>query len=70
MTRFGLRYDLRRLAGIVGIEIRVDQLEGKFKLSQHRSAAERAAVDAQLTATGRDNDLELARLMTAMAPRS
>jgi len=63
-------YDPRRLAGIVGIEIRVDQLEGKFKLSQHRSAAERAAVVAQLTATGRDNDLDLARLMTAMGPRS
>ena len=63
-------YDPRRLAGIVGIEIRVDQLEGKFKLSQHRSAAERAAVVAQLTATGRDNDLDLAGLMTAMGPRS
>jgi transcriptional regulator len=63
-------YDPRRLAGIVGIEIRVDELEGKFKLSQHRSAAERASVVAQLTASGQDGDLELARLMTAMAPRS
>ena len=35
-------YDVRRLAGIVGIEIRVDKLEGKFKLSQNRSAADRA----------------------------
>ena len=63
-------YDVRRLAGIVGIEIRVDQLEGKFKLSQNRSAADRARVVAQLTATGRDNDVALARLMTAAAPRS
>ena len=41
-------YDVRRLAGIVGIEIRVDELEGKFKLSQNRSAADRARVVAQL----------------------
>lgn len=63
-------YDPRRLAGIVGIEIRVDTLEGKFKLSQNRSAADRAGVVTQLTASGHDNDLELATLMTAMAPRS
>ena len=41
-------YDARRLGGIVGIEIRVDELEGKFKLSQNRSAADRAGVVAQL----------------------
>lgn len=61
-------YDTRRLTGIVGIEIRVDDLEGKFKLSQNRSAADRAGVVAQLMASGRDNDVELAHLMTAMAP--
>ena len=44
-------------AGIVGIEIRVDTLEGKFKLSQNRSAADRAGVVAQLTATGHENDV-------------
>lgn len=63
-------YDARRLAGIVSIEIRVDELEGKFKLSQNRSAADRARVVAQLTASGRDDDAALARLMTAAAPRS
>ena len=63
-------YDTRRLAGIVSIEIRVDELEGKFKLSQNRSAADRARVVAQLTASGRDDDAALARLMTAAAPRS
>ena len=45
-------YDARRLAGIVGIEIRVAKLEGKFKLSQNRSAADRAGVVAQLPASG------------------
>jgi transcriptional regulator len=61
-------YDTRRLAGIVAIEIRVDKLEGKFKLSQNRSATDRAAVIARLTATQRGEDAALARLMTAAAP--
>lgn len=63
-------YDTRRLAGIVAIEIRVGKLEGKFKLSQNRSAADRAGVVAGLAASGTDNDAALARLMTAAAPRS
>lgn len=63
-------YDVRRLAGIVGIEIRVAKLEGKLKLSQNRSAADRAGVIAQLQATGRDEDAALARLMAVTAPRS
>jgi transcriptional regulator len=63
-------YDTRRLAGIVGIEIRVERLEGKFKLSQNRSAADRAGVVEQLMASGSDNDAALARLMIAAAPRS
>jgi transcriptional regulator len=59
-------FDPRRLAGIVGIEIRVDKLEGKLKLSQNRSAADRAAVIAQLEATGRADDAALARAMAAL----
>jgi transcriptional regulator len=62
-------YDVRRLAGIVGIEIRVDELRGKFKLSQNRSAADRARVIAELAATGRDDAAALAELMTAVGPR-
>jgi transcriptional regulator len=63
-------YDVRRLGGIVGIEIRIGRLEGKFKLSQNRSAADRAEVIAQLAATGRGGDAALARLMAAAAPQS
>jgi transcriptional regulator len=63
-------YDVRRLSGIVGIEISVDKLEGKFKLSQNRPAVDRARVVAELTATGRDNDVALAQLMTAAVPRN
>jgi transcriptional regulator len=63
-------YDLRRLAGIVGIEIRVSRLEGKFKLSQNRSAADRDRVVEQLTASGRADDAALAGLMAVEAPGS
>jgi transcriptional regulator len=63
-------YDVRRLEGIVGIEIRVTKLEGKLKLSQNRSAADRAGVIAELEASGRADDAALARLMAAAAPLS
>jgi transcriptional regulator len=63
-------YDVRRLSGIVGITVRVGRLEGKFKLSQNRSAADRARVIARLEATQRGEDAALARLMAAAAPRS
>jgi transcriptional regulator len=56
-------YDPKRLGGIVGIEIRITEIQGKLKLSQNRSAADRAGVIARLEATGSDNDLALARLM-------
>jgi transcriptional regulator len=64
------KYDARRLAGIVGLEIRVSKLEGKFKLSQNRSAADRAGVVAQLLGSGREDDAALARLMTDFGPPS
>jgi transcriptional regulator len=60
-------YDTRRLAGIVGIDIRVTRLEGKFKLSQNRSDVDRARVVAALEASGRGDDAALARLMAAAA---
>jgi transcriptional regulator len=56
-------YDPRRLGGIVGITIEIDELEGKFKLSQHRSAAEHERVVAALVASGRESDAELAAAM-------
>ncbi len=59
-------YDPRRLAGIVGLELRIDAIEGKFKLSQNRSAADREAVIADLAAGGRDNDAALAALMRSV----
>jgi transcriptional regulator len=45
-----LPHDYRRnlLKGIVGIELPLGRVEGKFKLSQNRSAADREAVIARL----------------------
>ena len=60
-------YDTRRLAGIVGIDIRVARLEGKFKLSQNRSDADRARVIAALEASGHACDAALAKLMAVSA---
>lgn len=56
-------YDQGRLQAIVGIQIRIKEVQGKFKLSQNRSAADRAAVVSRLEATGSENDAALARLM-------
>lgn len=58
-------YDPLKVRGIVGIEVRIRSIEGKFKLSQNRSAADRGGVIANLRASGRDNDLALAGLMEA-----
>jgi transcriptional regulator len=49
------------LRAIVGIEIAVERLVGKFKLSQNRSAEDRAGVAAGLAA-------EPAAAARAMAP--
>lgn len=56
-------YDARRLSGIVAIEIGIGQIEGKFKLSQNRSAEDRARVAARLEACGTDESMALATLV-------
>jgi len=56
-------YDPKRLSGIVGIEIRITEIQGKFKLSQNRSAEDRARVVARFESTRTDNDAALARLV-------
>jgi transcriptional regulator len=44
----------KMLKGIVGLEFHVDRVEGKAKLSQNRSDADRAGVIAGLNAVGDD----------------
>jgi transcriptional regulator len=48
------------LRGIVGFELTVTQLDGKYKLTQNRDAADREAVRAAFEREGRE---DLARLM-------
>lgn len=51
------------LAGIVGVEIAVGRLEGKFKLSQNRPPADRARVADALERRGDAEAAAVARLM-------
>ena len=52
------------LKGIIGLDVSVSRLEGKFKLSQNRPAADRPLVIAALEQRGDADALALARLMT------
>jgi transcriptional regulator len=49
---------------IVGFEMHITRLEGKFKLSQNKNAATRRAVVEALGARGSSHDSALARLVT------
>lgn len=53
----------RNIEAIVGLEITVHELTGKWKLSQNRSAADRSGVIAGLLAEGGDDAVDLANLM-------
>lgn len=55
------------LRGIVGIEIPVARLEGKFKLSQNRPAADVAGVITNLRRLGGDANIALAEAMQQAA---
>ena len=51
------------LGGILGFELAVDRLEGKFKLSQNRPAGDRPRIIAALEARGDDEARGVAALM-------
>ena len=51
------------LRGIVGLDIAVTRLEGKFKLSQNRPAADRPGVIGALEAQSDPDAHAVARLM-------
>ena len=55
------------LNGIAGLDIAVERLEGKFKLSQNRPAGDRPRIVAALEARGGDDALGVARLMRERA---
>ena len=52
-----------QLRGIVGLRMPITRLEGKRKLSQNRSAADRAGVAAGLAASERISDRDVAALI-------
>lgn len=51
------------LKGIVGFEITIDRLEGKWKLNQNHPRERREKVIRGLEATGRPDDAAIAKLM-------
>ena len=53
----------RMLELIVGFEIEVERIEGKFKMSQNRPVEDRQRVIAKLSASESDVDREVAALM-------
>jgi transcriptional regulator len=53
-----------QLRGIVGLRIPITRLEGKRKMSQNRSAADRAGVAAGLAASDRASDRDVAEEMS------
>lgn len=55
----------KMLGGIVAFALDIETVEAKAKLSQNRSAEDRAGVVAGLQATGRPADLALAAAMAA-----
>ena len=57
------------LNGIVGFEVAISRLEGKFKLSQNRPAADRPRIIAALDARDDAESQSLARLMRALLQR-
>ena len=56
-------YLQRQLKGLVGIALKIESLEGKMKLSQNRSTADRRGVVAGLSASDRAGDRATAALM-------
>lgn len=53
------------LGNIVGIEMPVSRMTGKWKVSQNRSVADRASASAGLRSTGDPGDAEMAELIEA-----
>ena len=56
-----------QLKGIVGFEVEIERLDGKRKLSQNRTPADRAGVTAALALSADDRDRAVAAAMGASA---
>ena len=60
----------KSLRAIVGLEVTIDRIEGKFKLSQNHPARNRAGVIDGLHQRDGDGDAELAALMLDQEPKA
>jgi transcriptional regulator len=58
----------QQMRAIVGLEIRIDRLEGKWKMSQNRSAADIDGVIAGLAASGSPADRVVANIVAERRP--
>lgn len=56
-------YYRQQTKAVVAFEIEIVRLEGKFKMSQNRSAADRSGVIAALDQSSDDNSIEVARFI-------
>src|SRR5712691_8271994 len=63
-------YIEKMLRGIVGIRFEIDRLEGKWKMSQNREAADRVGTASGLRARGQGDDAEVADLVERFAQAS
>jgi len=68
MDRLPESYIEKMLNGIVAFEMPIERLEGKFKLSQNRTPADRAGAIKGLRETGNAEAAEVARLMAEILP--
>ena len=59
------RYIAAQLKGIVGLEIEITEISGKWKVSQNRPVADRAGVAEGLEAKDRSLGDEMAELVRA-----
>lgn len=59
-------YNPRMLENIVGLEVEITQIEGKFKLSQNRSRDDRESVVRHLRGSGRSEADKLAEMMAQL----
>ena len=63
-------YTSGMMKGIIGLDIAVARLEGKYKLSQNRPAADRPRITAALELRGDADAVGVARLMREREPRA
>ena len=68
MDRLPDSYVEKQLKGIVAFEMPIDRLEGKFKLSQEKSEADRAGAIRGLEGSDDPGAREVARLMAEVSP--